>query len=110
MARKRFRQFSARLPETPTGMLAVNDIGPTLAGLLAAELELRGELLRACIADDRGEPTPEEHVSPTNTAVLAVEMLPLSVVAAGEPWPRFAALDELRLVERRVLQLREAMK
>lgn len=83
---------------------------PTLAELLAAELELRDELLRACIADDRGEPTPEENISPERTAVIPRDVLPLSVVDVGKPWPRFAALDELRLVERRVFQLMEAMR
>jgi hypothetical protein len=79
----------------------------SLGALLAAELELRDLLLDACIADDRRE-------SPGGITFVRVDMavgdLPLVHVAPGQMWPCGAALDELRLVERRIHQIKEALR
>jgi hypothetical protein len=78
--------------------LPLETSAPSLAELLADELELRDLLLDACIVDDRyfvwsrlrggvGE---------------RIETMP------GD-WPPGAALDELRIVERRIHQLKELL-
>lgn len=72
-------------------------MNPTLAELLAAELELRDALIAAAHVDDE----------------YAAECRSLGdpLYLDGEPhWPPFAALAELRLVERRIFQIKEAMR
>jgi hypothetical protein len=65
----------------------------SLAALLAEELELRALLLSEASADD--------------TAASAIREICERWHGWADRWPRGAALDELRLVERRIYQIRE---
>jgi hypothetical protein len=76
--------------------LPLETSAPSLAELLADELELRDVLIAAAHVDDE--------------YAAECRMLGDALYYGGEPyWPPFAALAELRIVERRIHQLKELL-
>lgn len=80
---------------------------PSLELLLADEFELRAALLRDARIDD-GEMIGPQGIP--GYREIPVGGHALSDVAAGDYWPLFCALAELRIVEREIHQIQEVLR